>query len=71
MKRVIVRAAEAFRKECNRCGCHFEYDLDDIEKNNEVSGQDKVSCPECGKEFYHDGKWDRIKYQDEIDALDF
>lgn len=58
MKIVIRRAFTKFRKECNRCGCIFSYGIEDLEENF-CSFHDEVTCPCCGKKFYHDPKLDR------------
>lgn len=68
---IIKKAAEAFRKECDRCGCIFEYDLNEINKRDGVGEQDTVKCPICGKETAHHGKWDSVEYNDETEELYF
>lgn len=35
---------------CNHCGCEFTYEISDLQL---VSSDNKVSCPTCGKYYYH------------------
>lgn len=71
MMKIIKKPAEAFRKDCDRCGCIFEYDLDEINKRDSVAEQDTIKCPGCGKEMAHHGKWDSVEYNDEPEEMYF
>lgn len=71
MKKIIKNGANQFRKECDRCGCIFEYDLDEVNKRDGVGEQDTVRCPGCGKNMPHHGKWDSVEYFEEEEELDF
>lgn len=64
MMKIIKKSAQAFRKECDWCGCIFEYDLSEINKRDGVAEQDTIKCPGCGKEMAHHGKWDSVEYKE-------
>lgn len=44
--KVIEHGQKKFTTICSKCGCKFEYELDDITGNF-------VECPECGERIYH------------------
>lgn len=71
MMKFVKMPSKAFRKDCERCGCIFEYELSDVNQRDSIGEQDTVKCPGCGKEMAHHGKWDSVEYNDEIEELDF
>lgn len=50
MKKVITKPDKSFRAECDRCGCEFTYELDDMYKQ---FASEVVSCPSCEHAIYH------------------
>lgn len=50
MIKVIKPGQKEFTGYCDRCGCEFTYEFEDIS----VSGT--VECPTCGKHYYHPSK---------------
>ena len=47
MIKIIKRGSDKFTAVCRRCGCEFEYELEDM------MGNDRVLCPECGDAILH------------------
>ena len=45
--KVIKHGQTRYTAICPRCGCEFEYDLDDLDIGNHVD------CPDCGYTYYH------------------
>ena len=50
-----------FTKTCHECGCEFEYDICDVEKDYSLclttyppKYNRYVRCPHCGEKIYHD-----------------
>jgi hypothetical protein len=50
MIKIIKPGQREFRGCCDRCGCEFTYEFEDIS----ISGT--VECPTCGKHYYHPSK---------------
>ena len=50
MIKVIKPGQKEFKGFCDRCGCEFTYEFEDIS----ISGA--VECPTCGKHYYHPSK---------------
>lgn len=44
MKRIFDENYKIFIKACNKCGCRFSYEAEDI-----CGNWDHVYCPRCGK----------------------
>lgn len=44
MKRIFDENYKIFIKTCNKCGCRFSYEVEDI-----CGNWDHVYCPRCGK----------------------
>lgn len=44
---IIEHGKTHFEKTCDRCGCKFTYDLEDL------SYVDTIRCPECDNKLYH------------------
>lgn len=55
MIKVIKHGEQKFLGKCDRCGCEFIYDLDDISISN------SVPCPDCIGRIYHKLETNRIK----------
>lgn len=57
MVKIIKEGQNKFFATCTKCGCQFEYELED------VVGYlgDSVGCPYCGTKYYH-----HIKDADEL-----
>lgn len=47
MIKIIKSGQREFHGYCDRCGCEFTYEFEDIS----ISGT--VECPTCGKHYYH------------------
>lgn len=47
MKKIITSGKKEFIAVCNRCGCKFSYELEDVLWNN------VVKCPECNEHVSH------------------
>lgn len=59
--KIIKEGKKTFRLTCSKCGCEFEYELDEI--GTTIPG--KVECPCCGEYLYHpnqDAKIENIIY---------
>lgn len=50
MIKILKSGQTVFYGFCDRCGCEFTYELSDL-KLSAVGN--KVSCPTCGKDYYH------------------
>lgn len=51
MKKIIKGAFQKFVTDCQRCGCQFEYGLEDVLfDRNTGDGELDIFCPDCG--FY-------------------
>lgn len=50
MIKIIKEGQKTFTAFCERCGCEFTYDLEDLKLS---CASDKIACPTCGKDFYH------------------
>lgn len=48
--KIIKEGRKTFTAFCERCGCEFTYDLNDLKLS---CASDKIACPTCGKDFYH------------------
>lgn len=46
MKKVLRHGYDKFNAECEKCGCHFAYELSDIEHHY-------IECPECSYPHRH------------------
>ena len=53
MIKIIKAGQKEFIGFCDRCGCEFTYELDDLKLS---CSSDKVNCPTCGKDYYHSTK---------------
>ena len=63
MKKIIKGAFTRFRTDCQKCGCEFEYELEDV-----VTGLE-VKCPDCGFHTPHhsdDGLASSRKLEDDF-----
>ena len=49
MIKIIKEGQKIFTRTCDRCGCKFQYDLDDL------SGLDYINCPCCHTTLTHIG----------------
>ena len=49
MVKIIKKGQNKFLATCEKCGCQFEYELEDVV---EYLG-DSVGCPYCGTKYYH------------------
>lgn len=47
--KIIKQGQTEFHGFCKWCGCEFTYEISDLK----LSAVDKVSCPTCGKDYYH------------------
>ena len=45
--KIISPGKKTFNGNCTRCGCIFEYEVQDID------GSDMVECPDCGHKNLH------------------
>ena len=45
--KIISSGKKTFNGNCTRCGCIFEYEVQDID------GSDMVECPDCGHKNLH------------------
>lgn len=61
MKRIFDENYKIFIKTCNKCGCRFSYEVEDI-----CGNWDHVFCPRCGKYLTTNEK---IIYDKEINAI--
>ena len=50
MVKVIKPGQKEFHGFCKWCGCEFIYEISDLKLS---ATSDKVSCPTCGKDYYH------------------
>lgn len=50
MIKIVKPGQREFHGYCDRCGCEFTYEFEDIS----ISGT--VECPTCGKHYYHPSK---------------
>jgi hypothetical protein len=50
MIKIVKPGQKEFHGYCDRCGCEFTYEFEDIS----ISGT--VECPTCGKHYYHPSK---------------
>ena len=50
MIKILKPGQKEFHGYCDRCGCEFTYEFEDIS----ISGT--VECPTCGKHYYHPSK---------------
>ena len=50
MIKIIKAGQTIFHGFCERCGCEFTYELSDLKLS---SAGNKVSCPTCGRDYYH------------------
>lgn len=55
MIKVIKHGETTFLGKCDRCGCEFTYNLDDVNIAN------TVPCPDCIGRVYHKLETNRIK----------
>ena len=59
MKQIIKGAFTKFQTACEKCGCEFEYEFQDIFQDNFLDVKDRgltVICPDCGFYTYHDAE---------------
>ena len=47
MKKVLTHGYDKFQNNCKRCGCHFVYELSDVEYHY-------IECPECSYPNRHE-----------------
>jgi hypothetical protein len=50
MIKIVKPGQREFHGYCDRCGCEFTYEFEDI------SIRGTVECPTCGKHYYHPSK---------------
>ena len=48
--KVTKPGQKEFHGFCKWCGCEFTYEISDLKLS---ATSDKVSCPTCGKDYYH------------------
>ena len=50
--KVIKHGKKEFIGVCSKCGCQFEYTIDDLNTHVSITNGE-VNCPDCGKTFHH------------------
>jgi hypothetical protein len=50
MIKITKPGQKEFHGFCKWCGCEFTYEISDLKLS---ATSDKVSCPTCGKDYYH------------------
>lgn len=50
MVKVVKPGKKEFYATCEMCGCEFTYELSDLKLSCSLN---KVTCPTCGKDYYH------------------
>lgn len=47
MIKVIKSKQDKFTRQCDKCACIYEYELEDIDNEN------NTTCPECNNKNFH------------------